>query len=675
MFEKIKNFFTSKEKILTHDSITFNTPLELGQVFGDITNTDSLYLQKAIEILQDAVNSIRFELFRVVNKDGDLEEVNVSPILDLLDNPNPLQTKNVFWKILIINLKLYGEAYIKFLKDGNGKIIGLLNLNSDEVQTRFDETKNQIVYTYKGKNYTNDDMMAIINPNPFYQLQGKSLYKSIKPLLALENKTLSFFDGEIENAGNKDSIMVFENTMDKTKLNEIKAGFFNAFNGKNKGKRFAPMSSGGKKSDFFQIDKIQINGIEYRNKMRDDIALAFGIPKSLITTDDINLANAEVGMEQFMKLTVIPLMLTILEVFNERMIIPFFDENLYLDTNELSGENKELLIKEMQLNGIFTINEKRERFGYDPIPEGDVIQTYSRLDNQTPNNDIQANTLPITRTNKVKRLKSWKGRRNLLKKFIFEKELKIKTNKVIVEKLLKSNEYQRRYIKLIDSQRLSAESLIKNEASNSFEEQKLRVLKRFEDGERTASGLFPKGEEQEAFVKNFEDLFEKIARQAGNVALSPARILHEKAFYNVSDTMRKIIKARLKLIKQSITETTYERVYNVITEKLDKGPDEVKRGLIELFEDMSVVRANTIARTESNYLVSASSNDAYENSNVVAGKQWLTSQDDKVRPEHVINDNVIVDKDGVFPNGESFPSEDSVNCRCVLAPVIDINNY
>ena len=112
---------------------------------------------------------------------------------------------------------------------------------------------------------------------------------------------------------------------------------------------------------------------------------------------------------------------------------------------------------------------------------------------------------------------------------------------------------------------------------------------------------------------------------------------------------------------------------------MSEGIPAVAQAITEKYEQITTGRANTIARTESCYITSIATQDAFEESPVVAGKTWLTAGDGNVRDgdlpdNHVINDNKTVAKDDSFPNGEAFPGEMTINCRCAIAPVIDINS-
>jgi SPP1 gp7 family putative phage head morphogenesis protein len=81
-------------------------------------------------------------------------------------------------------------------------------------------------------------------------------------------------------------------------------------------------------------------------------------------------------------------------------------------------------------------------------------------------------------------------------------------------------------------------------------------------------------------------------------------------------------------------------------------------------------RAKRIAQTEGNLLTNIGIQRAFEKEERVAGKMWISAKDGKVREEHILNDSKVVDKGTAFPNGEEYPSQHSINCRCTIAPVI-----
>jgi len=97
------------------------------------------------------------------------------------------------------------------------------------------------------------------------------------------------------------------------------------------------------------------------------------------------------------------------------------------------------------------------------------------------------------------------------------------------------------------------------------------------------------------------------------------------------------------------------------------------------------IRAERIARTEVVGAMNRASNEAYNKSEVVGKKKWLTSRDDRVRPtksghfDHRTADGQIVDKDSRFEvSGELLrhPGDplgspgNIIRCRCAIRPVL-----
>lgn len=80
-------------------------------------------------------------------------------------------------------------------------------------------------------------------------------------------------------------------------------------------------------------------------------------------------------------------------------------------------------------------------------------------------------------------------------------------------------------------------------------------------------------------------------------------------------------------------------------------------------------RALRIARTETSAVFNKASYDMFRRSGVKR-HTWNTVGDDRVRDQHVRNDNVTVDIGAPFPSGQTHPGEGplSVNCRCSLTP-------
>lgn len=116
-------------------------------------------------------------------------------------------------------------------------------------------------------------------------------------------------------------------------------------------------------------------------------------------------------------------------------------------------------------------------------------------------------------------------------------------------------------------------------------------------------------------------------------------------------------------------ETTARSVASAVQASLDRG-DTIRQLAKELGElpDFSRARAQTVARTETtrawNGAQRRTMSEFARDTGGGVRKTWLTSQDDRVRDEHVALEGVQVGIDDLFPNGLQEPSEP--NCRCTL---------
>ena len=88
----------------------------------------------------------------------------------------------------------------------------------------------------------------------------------------------------------------------------------------------------------------------------------------------------------------------------------------------------------------------------------------------------------------------------------------------------------------------------------------------------------------------------------------------------------------------------------------------------ETYNQYPTYRLDLIARTESTFANNEGFLDAYKQSDIVQGKEWIATLDDRTRDEHAMLDGEIVELNQSFSNGLQYPQE--YNCRCVIAPAM-----
>lgn len=130
-----------------------------------------------------------------------------------------------------------------------------------------------------------------------------------------------------------------------------------------------------------------------------------------------------------------------------------------------------------------------------------------------------------------------------------------------------------------------------------------------------------------------------------------------------------------------IDATTREAVRRQIAEGL--ALNETTAQIVERIRQMSEfgqARALMIARTETVSAFNFATTEAYEQSGVVDGVEWLSARDSAVRPTHAEADGQVVAVGQPFTVGGmpmDFPGDpgadpsETVNCRCTTLPVVN----
>lgn len=182
----LKNFFGIRQK--SADFLSRGDFGLVSRIFGQEWNDyaflqayeKSLYVNAAVSKIAEKVGSIDFRLSKIVDAQGNLEEVHQHEILDLLYRVNPFYTKAEFLETDVINRKLTGDSFILKIRNNIGKVVELWNVRPDLVVIHSDpnnyigyyEIINQIT---GGKiRIETSEMIHIKYPSPLNQFFGMS---------------------------------------------------------------------------------------------------------------------------------------------------------------------------------------------------------------------------------------------------------------------------------------------------------------------------------------------------------------------------------------------------------------------------------------------------------------------------------------------------------------------
>jgi len=656
----------------------------------------SLYVFALTNRIATVFSSTDFDLFKVLNTKGEIERIEMHEALDILYKPNTYQTKTEFFFIMGVNMVLMGETFLKLIKDDNGKIKGIINIRPDTVEVKVkDGVVTYIHYVNgKGEELTMQDMVHIKKPDPTNALRGAGVLTPIINRVTAERRSMDIQNSVLGNGGRPDGLLFIKGITSQEDLDtakeKVKLGV------KNSKASGGVVIMGG--ADDYKYQQLTLSAtdmqlIENMKFSRDDIAMAMGIPKSMYTTDDVNLANAEAGYKQFINFTIQPLQVLASEGLTERFIAPNYSEVLILKHESFVTEDRKMLLEELDkgVDRFITVNEVRAKMGYDPIEGGDNL--YRTIGTQTLQQVATVVPDPLATTGKTIDKNVFKGRMYLYKKLqAYEKAIDGIVDSVIADHQKKTQVVTKArnelnlftdpvikgaYVNEVHRVQRKNEQEMMNEMSAFFIHQGKRVVSKLEglteDQAISASMVFNLEDETKRSVKSAMTVFPNMALRSGNVGSTAVKMVHVKANnYTLDAQSIAMLEARASLFADSINKTTYKTIQELIQTTLDegKGRDAMVKRLKQTFLDMSKVRATTIAQTEATVVSNIGLQQSFNQSDVVTGKMWVSAKDSKVRPEHQINDGVVVDKSSSFPNGEMYPAEKSINCRCVITPTL-----
>jgi len=324
-------------------------------------------------------------------------EIFEHPFLDLMANPNPWRSQYELLEETMIFQDLAGDAYWSIGLDALG-VPNSLNLLPSQyvriVPSNDDFIKGYLYGRSSANRIAIPENMVIHyrRPNPKDQYYGMGCleasvvaanqYDSMDTYETALNKNMGIPAGLVSYKGrlNRDDIPALESAWNRT---------------------LRGMANSGKikvTSDEYDFKQVSISPREMgflqgRKWSRDEMANAFDIPISMISTENVNKANAQAGNEQYARRAIMPRLRRVEDRLNKDLI-PFYNEpRIFCAFDNPVPEDQEHELKralELVKAGIITRNEGRAMQGVVPDPvRGDEYIQAGHPDNAMP--DVETN--------------------------------------------------------------------------------------------------------------------------------------------------------------------------------------------------------------------------------------------------------------------------------------------
>jgi HK97 family phage portal protein len=334
---------------------------------------------QAINKVADAIASVRWNVFR------GQQELTDHPILELISNPNPLQSGPQYMRAKVGFLLIAGNGYEERVKVGRD-VRELYQLRPDRMKVIQSATGIPKGYCYEanGRRVTFDvdantmdsDVRHLRMFNPLDDWYGMSPIEAGAYGIDQHNEAMKWMQALLQNSARPSGALVTKDgeELSEENFNRLKAQIEEQYSGASNAGR--PMLlEGGLDWRQMGMSPSDMAILETKFSAARDVCLAFGVPPQLIgIPGDNTYSNYAEARLAFWEDTVIPLLDMIAADWNAWLAEPQSVElRPDLDQVPAIADKRQVLWDMADRAQDLTINERRAMKGYEPITGGDVL--------------------------------------------------------------------------------------------------------------------------------------------------------------------------------------------------------------------------------------------------------------------------------------------------------------
>ena len=299
------------------------------------------------------------------------------PVRRLWEQPNPFYDPVEFRETTQQHLSLTGEAYWVLLRQSVfDPVTEIWPVRPDRMTPVPDQQKFIKGYMYRlGSELIAlepDDVIMFRRPSPTDHYRGASPVASLMTDIEAEKMASLWTRNFFRNDASPGGIVQFEKTLSREEWEEFVYRWETAHKGPGNAHKVAILEQGKWVDRKFTMREMQFDAL--RKLHRDLIFEVYGVPKGVMgITEDVNRANAEAGELIFAKWVILPILRRWRSKLNHSAS-KLTDKPVLWVFTDPTPANRELDIREGTEGyeaGILTLNESRERFGEEPVSEGE----------------------------------------------------------------------------------------------------------------------------------------------------------------------------------------------------------------------------------------------------------------------------------------------------------------
>ena len=358
---------------------------EINSSREDHTNYEKYYeeleiVNRGVNMIVDDVSEIPFRVGGPTKGSSIVKGIKRAKV-DLLLNtePNLFQDTSTFKRNCITDYLLDGNIFIYF--DG----VHLYHIPAENVKIHGDSKDYVSHYEYNEKDFSPEEIIHV-KENSFYSIyRGVSRLKPAVRTMKIIKAMRNFQDNFFNNGAVPGLVLKSPNTLSEKIKERMIASWSQRYRPDAGGRRPLILDGGIEVDD---LTNVNFKDLDFQNAILENekiIAKALGIPYLLF--DSGNNANIRPNMRMYYLETILPIQRKV-NCALER----FFGFSIKEDTTEIPALQPELRDQSSYYSalvngGIITINEARERLGYDVMEGQDNIREPANIAGSAVNPD------------------------------------------------------------------------------------------------------------------------------------------------------------------------------------------------------------------------------------------------------------------------------------------------
>ncbi len=311
-----------------------------------------------------------------VRKGLDIEEVEDHPFLDLMKGVNSFMGRFTLLETTELFLELTGNAYwyVALNTLGLPAEIWIMPSQHTSIVGSKDNFIAGYVYRFASEEITfsPEEVVHFKFPNPANSRYGRSPLMAIADTYNIYENMQTFENALFSNMARPEGVLTTEQNIGKSEIETLRQMWTERYGGAKRAGKVAVLAAGLKYQNITMSPR-ELSFISGRKMGREEICAAFGVPLSKVTAENVNLANARVGEEQYQRDTIRPRLWRLEEKINE-FLLPLYAKNIFAAFDDPVPEDREFELKKIKTGldaKYLTINEVRKKQGLPKVSWGD----------------------------------------------------------------------------------------------------------------------------------------------------------------------------------------------------------------------------------------------------------------------------------------------------------------